>query len=223
MGFAADLLRGHVSGSARHFARVKPLVVVVDRQTEVGHMSIAVSVQQHVGRFQVPVYQARGMGVLDRRGDLQHDLPHAVETKFVGLQFLLQRVALDVLENDEDAAVFLTPHVVHAHNGRVLFQTGDVTSLLHESLDCLVASKAVSAPDFDGHVPLQFLIASTIDGAEAPVSQNGRHLVSADLFNMFRRDTRLCVGTLPRLRLRLGQPGVPLGTGAMFRGGVQQT
>ena len=135
MGLAADLLRGHVGRSARHFARVEPLALIVDRQTEIGHVRIAVGVQQHVRRFQIPVHQARGVGVLDRRRHLQHDLPHAVRSELVGFQFLLQRVTFDVLEHDKGAAVFLTPHVVHAHNRRVLLQAGDVTSLLQQTLD----------------------------------------------------------------------------------------
>ena len=122
------------------------------------------------------MHQARGVGVLDRRRHLQHDFPHAVRSELVGFQLLLQRVTFDVLEHDKGAAVFLTPHVVHAHDGRVLLQTGDVTRLLEQPLDRLVPGKPVSAPDLDGHVPLEFLVASAVDRAEATASQDADRL-----------------------------------------------
>ena len=119
-------------------------------------------------------------------------------SELVGFQFLLQRVTFDVLEHDKDAAVFLTPHVVHAHNRRVLLQAGDVTGLLQQTLDILVPRKPVSTPDLDGHVPLEFLVASAVDGAEAAAPQDADDLVSADVSGLLGRATRRCAGAFPR-------------------------
>jgi hypothetical protein len=65
------------------FAGVKPLGLLVDCQTKIGHVGVAVRVQQHVGWFQIAMHQALSVRMLNRRRHLNHDLPDAIRREIV--------------------------------------------------------------------------------------------------------------------------------------------
>ncbi len=89
-------------------------------QAEVRHVRPALGVEQHVGRLQVPVDHAAGMGVLDRPSHHRHQRCDAVERDGpLSEQGGECRPVLDQVHDQEVSAVGHPADAVHADNVRV--------------------------------------------------------------------------------------------------------
>ena len=177
VGLAVDvvaerLLGRDVVGGPEHAAvGGQPLLVERARDAEVGDLGRALRVDEHVLRLDVAVHDAavvRGAeraGDLDRVGDrlVDREPAHAADA-------LLERLALDVLEDDVGTAVLLA-RVDHADDVRMV-ELGDGARLAAEALELVGVRRDLAVHELDRDLPLQ-------RGVERAVDR--RHPTGADL------------------------------------------
>ena len=169
---AERLLGRHVVGRAEHAAGGrKPVRLERARDAEVGDLGAPVHVDQHVLRLHVPVHQPVRMGALERATDLdrvrhglgQRQAPEAPDA-------LLERLALDVLEDDVGGAVVLAG-VDHGDHMRVV-ELRHGARLAPEALELVGILGDVPVHQLDRHPALE-------GGVEGPVDRG--HAARPDL------------------------------------------
>ncbi len=148
------------------------------RDAEVCDLRTAVTVQQHVLRLDVPVDEAVLVGERERTGDVDCNLECFAhfETSFADDE-LLEVLAVDVLEDDVLAALFLTP-VDHRHDARVL-ELRHGASFALEALDEVVVFVVLLVQDLQRHVALEERVVSPVDAGHAAVADDLLQLVSS--------------------------------------------
>ena len=161
MGFASDLLRGHVARGARDFTRRREptfftrrgpeglagavcdadrpqrMCLFTDRQTEIGHVRIAVNVEQNIIGLEIAMNQPSLVGVIHRLRHGDHEADGIGVSQPMLAQERGQALPVDVLQDDVDGAVTLLPDIVDRDDCGVL-QTGGRLRLVEERLDLLV-------------------------------------------------------------------------------------
>jgi hypothetical protein len=163
-----DLFGGQVLGGAERGVgarQVEPVGGLGD--AEVGDEHAPVDGEQHVGRLDVAVHDAGGVGLGEGVGHLGDDgrgvdgrqLPAPVELR-------PQRVAADQLHDDGLVAV-VGDGVVDGDDRRV-GQAGGGQGLAAEARDERVVGREVRVQQLDGHRPGQHLVGRLPDGGHAP-------------------------------------------------------
>ncbi len=167
VGFEAlDLLRAEIPGRAED--RPGPGQVGTESfrrfgDTEVGdlypwHLTSLAPIKQHVARLDVPVYEAVGVGVGERIGDLAADAGGQPRRHRPPIdQALAQRLAADELHDDEGGPGSGHAGVVGGHHVRVREAGGGHRLLLEAVEEALVAGE-VGVEDLDGDRPGQDLV-----------------------------------------------------------------
>ncbi len=183
MRLAPDLLGGHVGRRAGDLAGPEPLQVLADRQSEVGDVGLALTVDQDVRRLQVAVDQPGPVGVVGGLGDVDHQSRDPRGGKPGGPEHLGQVPTLDVLEDDEGFTllVAMTPDVVDLHDRRMLQPRGNAGFGL-ESLDLTGRSEQLRMWDLDRHEPHELVVASEVHVAKSTPAQQLQHRVAAEPF-----------------------------------------
>src|ERR1019366_7755105 len=104
--FAAQLFRRHVGRSSKHLSRQGEVREVQLGDAEVGDLGVAVIVNQNIAGLNVAMNYALGMGVVERLGDLFHQLQRRLQREFLfARENLVQRLARNVLQHDVGIAV----------------------------------------------------------------------------------------------------------------------
>ena len=116
---AAGLLGAHVGGRAGEPGALA-VVLVLERQPEVGHPGLVRGVDQDIGGLDVAVDQAPRMSVVQRLGDDRRQLGRLAERRPALPQPLGQVAALDELRDHVAEAVVGPAHVVDRHDVRVV-------------------------------------------------------------------------------------------------------
>ena len=169
---AERLLRRHVVGGPEHTAGGREaLRLERARDAEVRDLRAPVGVDQHVLRLDVAVDQEARVRGLERPPDLDrvgHRLRHrqAAEPP----DALLQRLALDVLEDDVGRALVLAG-VDHRHDVRVV-QLRDRARLAPEALQLVGVVRDVAVHELDRDPALECRVERPVDA---------RHAARADL------------------------------------------
>lgn len=118
---AQELLRRHVTRCAEDLvALVAERDLVQTRDAEVGELHLARLVEEDVGGLDVPVDDAHGVEIVERRGDLGHQVDGALEVELAaGRQDLGQAAAAHVLHGHEDRPVGPLDQVIDRDDVRV--------------------------------------------------------------------------------------------------------
>ena len=130
---APGLLGAHVGGRPGEPGSLA-VVLVLQRQPEVGHAGLPWSVDQDVRGLDVAVDQAPGVGVVQRLGDGRHQLGRLAERRPALPQPLGQVAPLDVLRDDVAEPVVGPAHVVDRDDVRVV-EPGEGAGLGQVGLD----------------------------------------------------------------------------------------
>ncbi|EAU63718.1 hypothetical protein STIAU_3224 [Stigmatella aurantiaca DW4/3-1] len=204
-GVGGGLLRGHVGRGANDGAQPGEAPVLGSRLARLreslgpGALSAQVLGQppvddhrlpevshQHVGRLEVPVDDALGVGVGDGLGHREH----VRQQRQPLLQRLLlgedvrQRAARDELHREEGLAAGPTPRFVDGDDGGVLEAGGD-EGLGDEARLHVPAGRQQL---LDGHGPVQALVPGPEDAADAPLRQLPDERVAARFHRGQRQD-----------------------------------
>jgi len=101
-----QLLEGHVANRPEHRPRAgEPGEVGTPGQPEVGELDLTVGVQQHVARLHVAVDEPARVNVVEPSRYRRHHRGRARRVQRTGPQGAAQRLALDVLHDDDDAII----------------------------------------------------------------------------------------------------------------------
>src|SRR5690606_2064054 len=144
----------------------EPVLLEAARDAEVRHLRAPLAVDEDVLRLDVAVDDPLGVrggeraADLDRVGDglLDRQPPAAADA-------LLQRLALDVLEDDVGVAVVLAG-VDDGDDVRVR-EAGGGAGLAPEALELVRLRRDVAVEQLDRHPPLQRLVEGPVDGGHA--------------------------------------------------------
>ena len=175
-----------------------------------------------VGRLDVAVHHALGMGVLERVQEAEEELdPHLGGVlREVGriargelLDDRLERLPLDVLHHEEVAPQLVHPHVVDGHDVRVL-EAADGADLVHEARERRRAGD-VGQEALDGDLPVDVVVLDQDHLAHPARAEELRRLVAAPLLERELDDRAVAVDLGqdggPRRRGRRGERGHALG------------
>jgi hypothetical protein len=132
-------------------------------------------VDQHVRGLHVPVDDTRRVGVVERRGDRLQHLECPVGIHPAARDLVAQRVARDVLHDDQDALV-VGDRVVDADDVRVVQRRADLGLALEAPADVL---RAVGVQALDRDIALQAAVLCEENGGHSACSQAPLHAVAA--------------------------------------------
>jgi hypothetical protein len=169
VGLAVDvvaqrLLGRHVVRGAEH-APVggQPLLVERAGDAEVGDLGRALLVDQDVLRLDVAVDDVARVREAERSRDLDRVGDRLPDRQFAeAADAVLERLALDVLEDDERAPVLLAG-VDHAHDVGVR-ELGHRARLAAEALELVGVGGDLAVHELDRHAPLEDAVERPIDG-----------------------------------------------------------
>ena len=140
------------------------------RDAEVGHLRLAVLVEQHVLRLHVAVDEPAAVGEGERPRHLEGHEDRVAHREPAGaLEQLLQVLALDVLEDDVLTALVLA--TVDDRDDVRMAELGNRACLAAEALDVLLVRRELLVEDLDRD-----------DSVEQPVMRvpHGRHSAASD-------------------------------------------
>ncbi len=166
------LLGRHVVGGPEH-APVGGQALLVERagDPEVGDLGRALAVDQDVLGLDVAVDDVARVGAAERAGDLDRVRERLVHRQPAhAADALLERLALDVLEDDVGPALVL-PGVDHADDVRVR-ELRDRAGLAAEALELVGVRRDLAVHELDRDLALERLVERAIDR---------RHPTGADL------------------------------------------
>ena len=146
-------------------------------EAEVGDAQAALVVEEEVGRLDVAVDEAPAVGVLERTGGLEADLPGLGRVEAVaGVEQAPQRTAAEQL-GDEVGHVALAP-VVHRHDVRVV-EAGGVVRLGPEPLEELRVVGQRVVQDLDRDATTEHHVVGEVHGGGRPGADGGEQPVTA--------------------------------------------
>ena len=133
---------------------------------EVGHLGLPVPVQDHVLRLDVAVDEPVVVREREAAGDLDRELERAANRHRPALvETLLQRLAVDELEDDELPPVLLA--AVDDRDDVRVRELCDGARLAAEALHILVVSRVVLMQDLQRDVPLEQGVVRLVDAGHA--------------------------------------------------------
>src|SRR5207302_4268131 len=147
------------------------------RDPEVGHLRLALSVQEDVLRLHVAVDEPVLVRERESAGDLDRQLERAAYgERPASIEELLQVLAVDVLEDDELAPLVLAA-VDHRDDVRVR-EPGDGARLVAEARDVLLVVCVLRVEDLQGYVALEQRVARPVDGGHAAAADDLLEVIS---------------------------------------------
>ncbi len=147
------------------------------RQAEVQHLGVALSGDEDVLRFQIPVDDPGGMCCCQSLGDLGGQTERLLERQRTLSQRFPERVALQVLLHHEVGAVF-DAYVMNGCDVRVVQSSGS-SCLLLEAGEALGARGELGGQHLDGHLAAQARVLGEIHLAHAARAEQLGDLVGA--------------------------------------------
>jgi hypothetical protein len=182
-----------------------------DGEAEVGHLRLSIAVEEDVLRLEVAVDQAGVVGGGEAAAGSNELLEDVGPGARSGAQPLAERVSLQVLHGDEQAAVG-GAHVVDGDDVRV-GGAGQGAGLAQESLAQARGRAAAGADQLEGHGPIEVIVAGRPDHAHGPGPDLADELVAIDARARFPashgfRDARIDRegGLHPWIAARLSPP-----------------
>ena len=152
------------------------------RQAPVHHLDLAEGADHHVGRLEVAVDHAAGMGIRQRLADLLEDGEEPREV-VVGVGALGEHgrecAALDQLHGEVGAAVGERAELVDGDDARVLELPADA-GLLDEAADDVGVAAVAGLEDLHGEVAAEVGVAGLEDDAHAAAGDLAQDLVAGD-------------------------------------------
>ena len=210
-GLAARLLRRHVAGRAEHGAvervgaavarqRDRPLAEQVGqavdlRQAPVEHVHLAEVAEHDVARLQVAVQHAARVREVDReaRGrERAQQLPARVVLdeelvlRVQPIDDLFDRLAVDALHREADAAVGRARQIVDRDDRRVLELTLDAR-LAHEARDGVRMLRVALAQHLHRHVTADARVVAQMDAAHAAFAEHRALQITIAVVHRVRR------------------------------------
>ena len=170
-GLPHRLLGGDVVGGAEHPpGRRHPVLLELARDAEVGQLRPPLGVDQDVLRLDVAVDHLARVGDREAAGDLDRvgDRLLRVE-RAVAADPLLQRFALDVLEDDVGVAAVLAGVDHRDHVG--VGELGHRARLLAEALELVGLLGHLAVHHLDRDLAVERLVARQVDGRHAAAAQ----------------------------------------------------
>ncbi len=157
---------------------VWPTVSSGARDPEIGHLGVAVVVQQHVLRLHVAVNEALAVSERKCSADLEPELQRAAHgQRPAALDELLEVLALDDLEDDELLPILVTA-VDDGDDVRVR-ELGDRASLSPEALDVLLVLAVLVVEHLQRDVAFEQRVECAVDARHPAGSEDVLELVPA--------------------------------------------
>lgn len=180
VALAARLFGTHVHRRASQ-ASVFAEVLLTQNQSEVGHIGLADDVEQNVGGFDVAMHQPLAMGVMQRLGDLRHQVSGLCKGEARAVHLLGQVAAVDELGHDVTQAVVGAADVVNGHDAGMI-EAGEDACLFQVSLDVRRPHHAPRMGHLDGHRALKLLVDGPVNPAEAAFAEQSDDAIAAELW-----------------------------------------
>ncbi len=162
---------GRAQGHPRHRQPVLPGIVDLG-EAEVGHLHLAVGVDEYIGRLDVAVDDAQRMRGGERIADMGGNGVGVLggESSLTG-DHLLNVGAVDVFHHEKELAVPSLAKVEHRDDGR-MEQPGHDLRLIAEALR-IARVFLLDAPgqDLDGHRSVETFLDSLVDGPHPATAQ----------------------------------------------------
>ena len=184
------LLRAHVGNGPHHHPDLglglgaelgvegRRVVHRLPRQPEVQDLDLPLRRDHRVGGLDVPVHDARAVGLLQGRRHLQPQVHHAPHLEGAPGHESAEVLPLHVLHGDVVGAVLL-PHVVDVGDVGVA-QGGGGTGLPLEPLPVLHVRRELGGEDLHRHRPLEPHVPGAVDLPHAPRPEGRDDLVGAE-------------------------------------------
>ena len=168
---------GHVGGRAEHRVGVGDVGALDGlRDAEIGQLHRPVAAQQDVGRLDVAVDDAGGMGVVERIRDRTHDLHRAARLDRAARQDVGERLTVHVFHDEKHGFVVLVD--VEDRDEVLVAQRGAELGLALEAARVdVVALARVHA--LHGDIAVEPLVVGQVDGRHAARAESLDYSVSA--------------------------------------------
>ena len=139
------------------------------RQPEVQHLQHALAGDHDVGRLEVPMNNAGGVGGGERVGDLHRVFQRLAEGQAFALDELVERLAIDPFHGDEVDAIRRT-NVVDGNDIGMVERRGG-SGLLGEALFPFEVDHRLAGQDLDGDRTPQTRVERPVNRAHASLAQ----------------------------------------------------
>jgi hypothetical protein len=170
-GFAPRLLGREVAGGADHRAghreRVQPRRA---GHAEVGHVDVAVAVEQEVAGLDVPVHDPARMGGVERASSLFKPLERLLRRDGTLLEAVVERAAGQVLHHDEGPTAVGLADVEDRDRVRGARQAGGREGLAREAPPNRLVLGEALGEQLDHHLPVEARVGGEQDVAHAAMS-----------------------------------------------------
>jgi hypothetical protein len=147
-------------------------------EAKVEHLHHAIATDHHVGRFQVAVNDAAGMGGCQRVGHCNSDAEHLGQTHAVPRDDRIEALAPHVLHDEEVVAVGRLDFVNRDDVGVIERRRG--LRLLHEPAPAILVRQPVGGQHLDCHLAPETGITRPVDLAHAPRAEEREHFVRSE-------------------------------------------
>lgn len=187
--FAADLFRAHVRRRAELRPDVRDATAFSrKRQSEVGQRDVVIRSDKHIAWLDVPMYQAVGMGMVERAGQLREKVEAALRRESTRLAAkAVQGHAVHPGDDDVGQATVLA-NVEHFDdvwmtNARHGF------GLSHEAYACLRVTGEVRRQDLERHAAIQVDVMGANHQAQRAAMDQRLEAVAIDAWRQEARES----------------------------------
>ena len=160
-------------------ARPLAVVLVLERQPEVGDAGCARSVEQDVGGLDVAMDQAAGVCVVEGLGDCRHQLGRIAECEPSLPHSLGQVAPLDVLRHDVTEPVVGPADVIDRDDVRVV-EPGECAGLGKVFLDVLRPGHSPGVGHLHGDGAVELLVTGEVNPPESALAELPDDPIAAD-------------------------------------------
>ena len=179
--FASGLLGRHIGRSAQHRLRQRQAGIGFENlgQSEVGQIRFARLIEQNIARFEVAVEDAALVGMVNRPGDLNHELDSGALSQGLGLELSRQVGPINQPHGKELPAVRLA-NLIDGSNVRVI-QPGGRLCLGLEPLHHARTGQFARRNHLEGHLPVWTPLARAEDNPHPATGNFVEQFIAGEL------------------------------------------